>query len=318
MNREYIEAAQIVLSHINKVILGKEELTKEIFAAFLAGGHVLLEDIPGVGKTTLALTFSKLLGLKWKRVQFTPDVLPSDLTGFSIYQKDIQKFVYQPGAVFCNLLLADEINRTSPKTQSALLEVMEEKQVTVERITRKVPSPFFVIATQNPFGTAGTQPLPFAQLDRFMISTSMGYPDIQNEILLAKGVQNGGRTDNLTAMLNAEAFEKMQKDVEKVFVHDHIYTYIVRLITATRENPYIEIGVSPRGTISLVKIAKATAWLNGNDFVSSSDVANQFMSVAAHRIQLNVKARIDGVDKKDVLNQILKKTEAPALRGKNR
>ena len=318
MNREYIEAAQIVLSHINKVILGKEELTKEIFAAFLAGGHVLLEDIPGVGKTTLALTFSKLLGLKWKRVQFTPDVLPSDLTGFSIYQKDIQKFVYQPGAVFCNLLLADEINRTSPKTQSALLEVMEEKQVTVERITRKVPSPFFVIATQNPFGTAGTQPLPFAQLDRFMISTSMGYPDIQNEILLAKGVQNDGRTDNLTAMLNAEAFEKMQKDVEEVFVHDHIYTYIVRLITATRENPYIEIGVSPRGTISLVKIAKATAWLNGNDFVSPSDVANQFMSVAAHRIQLNVKARIDGVDKKDVLNQILKKTEAPALRGKNR
>ena len=318
MNREYIEAAQIVLSHINKVILGKEELTKEIFAAFLAGGHVLLEDIPGVGKTTLALTFSKLLGLKWKRVQFTPDVLPSDLTGFSIYQKDIQKFVYQPGAVFCNLLLADEINRTSPKTQSALLEVMEEKQVTVERITRKVPSPFFVIATQNPFGTAGTQPLPFAQLDRFMISTSMGYPDIQNEILLAKGVQNDGRTDNLTAMLNAEAFEKMQKDVEEVFVHDHIYTYIVRLITATRENPYIEIGVSPRGKISLVKIAKATAWLNGNDFVSPSDVANQFMSVAAHRIQLNVKARIDGVDKKDVLNQILKKTEAPALRGKNR
>ena len=318
MNREYIEAAQIVLSHINKVILGKEELTKEIFAAFLAGGHVLLEDIPGVGKTTLALTFSKLLGLKWKRVQFTPDVLPSDLTGFSIYQKDIQKFVYQPGAVFCNLLLDDEINRTSPKTQSALLEVMEEKQVTVERITRKVPSPFFVIATQNPFGTAGTQPLPFAQLDRFMISTSMGYPDIQNEILLAKGVQNDGRTDNLTAMLNAEAFEKMQKDVEEVFVHDHIYTYIVRLITATRENPYIEIGVSPRGTISLVKIAKATAWLNGNDFVSPSDVANQFMSVAAHRIQLNVKARIDGVDKKDVLNQILKKTEAPALRGKNR
>lgn len=318
MNQEYREAAQIVLSRLNKVILGKEELTKEVLAAFLAGGHVLLEDIPGVGKTTLALAFSKLLGLKWKRVQFTPDVLPSDLTGFSIYQKDIQKFVYQPGAVFCNLLLADEINRTSPKTQSALLEVMEEKQVTVEKITRKVPSPFFVIATQNPFGTAGTQTLPFAQLDRFMISSSMGYPDVQNEILLAKGVQNGGRTDSLTAMLNAEAFEMMQKDVESVFIHDHIYSYIVRLITATRENPYIEIGASPRGTISLVKISKAFAWLNGNDFVSPNDVSRQFLPVALHRIQLNVKARIDGVDKKDVLNDILKKVEAPNLRGKNK
>ena len=318
MNQEYREAAQIVLSRLNKVILGKEQLTKEVFAAFLAGGHVLLEDIPGVGKTTLALAFSKLLCLKWKRVQFTPDVLPSDLTGFSIYQKDIQKFVYQPGAVFCNLLLADEINRTSPKTQSALLEVMEEKQVTVEKITRKVPSPFFVIATQNPFGTAGTQMLPFAQLDRFMISTSMGYPDMQNEILLAKGVQNGGRTDNLTAILNADAFLKMQQDVEQIYIHDHIYSYIVRLVTATRENPYIEIGVRPRGTISLVKIARANAWLNGNDFVSPSDVSSQFLPVALHRIQLNVKARIDGVDKRDVLNDILKRIEAPALRGKNR
>ena len=179
------EKAWDVLNELNKVILGKEEVTAEAVAAMLAGGHVLLEDIPGVGKTTLALGLSKVFGLDWRRVQFTPDVLPSDLVGFSIYRKDLQQFVYQPGTVFTNLFLADEINRTSPKTQSALLEVMEEGQVTVDGVTRQVPCPFFVIATQNPYGAAGTQMLPPAQIDRFMICMTMGYPDMECVLLMA-------------------------------------------------------------------------------------------------------------------------------------
>ena len=191
----YRAAAQAVLEAVNQVILGKEAFTVQILEALLADGHVLLEDIPGVGKTTLALAFSKLMGLDWKRVQFTPDVLPSDLSGFSIYRRDQEKFVYQPGAVFCNLLLADEINRTSPKTQSALLETMEERQVTVDGVTREVPSPFFVIATQNPLGAAGTQPLPMAQMDRFMVCLAMGYPDFENEVQMARNpVTAGGQT----------------------------------------------------------------------------------------------------------------------------
>lgn len=206
----YRETAWKVLEEANRVILGKEEITKEIMAALLAGGHVLLEDIPGVGKTTLALAFSKMMGMDWKRVQFTPDVLPSDLTGFSLYRQDVQKFVYQPGAVFCNLLLADEINRTSPKTQSALLEVMEERQVTVDGVTRQVPSPFFVIATQNPLGSAGTQMLPPAQMDRFLICMTIGYPDFNSELAMAKGVAKGGRTDGLRPLLG------MQTLLEKI------------------------------------------------------------------------------------------------------
>ena len=219
----YRETAWKVLEEANRVILGKEEITKEIMAALLAGGHVLLEDIPGVGKTTLALAFSKMMGMDWKRVQFTPDVLPSDLTGFSLYRQDVQKFVYQPGAVFCNLLLADEINRTSPKTQSALLEVMEERQVTVDGVTRQVPSPFFVIATQNPLGSAGTQMLPPAQMDRFLICMTIGYPDFNSELAMAKGVAKGGRTDGLRPLLGMQTLLEMQQEAQQVYVHDAVY-----------------------------------------------------------------------------------------------
>ena len=211
----YRETAWKVLEEANRVILGKEEITKEIMAALLAGGHVLLEDIPGVGKTTLALAFSKMMGMDWKRVQFTPDVLPSDLTGFSLYRQDVQKFVYQPGAVFCNLLLADEINRTSPKTQSALLEGDgEERQVTVDGVTRQVPSPFFVIATQNPLGSAGTQMLPPAQMDRFLICMTIGYPDFNSELAMAKGVAKGGRTDGLRPLLGMQTLLEMQQEAQ--------------------------------------------------------------------------------------------------------
>ena len=262
---ELRETAWNLLKTVDQVILGKSGETREVLAAMLTGGHVLLEDIPGVGKTSLAVAFSRLLGFQWNRVQFTPDVLPSDLTGFSMYRRDTQTFEYQPGAVFCNLLLADEINRTSPKTQSALLEVMEERQVTVDGETREVPSPFFVIATQNPFGTAGTQMLPAAQVDRFMISLSLGYPDFENEI--AKGEDAGTRAKKLEPQADIKTFEEMRRQVKEVYMDDDLYEYIVKLMTATRESLYLEMGASPRGTLALVRMAKASAWLRGSDFV---------------------------------------------------
>lgn len=312
----YREIAKEMIEQLNQVILGKESFIFEVVAATLANGHILLEDIPGVGKTTLALAVSKLMGLKWNRVQFTPDVLPSDLTGFSIYRRETEKFVYQPGAVFCNLLLADEINRTSPKTQSALLEVMEEMQVTVDGVTRDVPYPFIVIATQNPLGTVGTQPLPPAQMDRFLVCMTMGYPDFQSEVLMAKELDGGKRTEKLSPIANGDLLVKMQKEVEGVFVSDTIYEYIVRLITATRKSDYLNIGVSPRGTISLVKISKAAAWLKGNDFVSPSDVYDLFPAISRHRIQTSAKARIEGIDKEEIIQGILKSVEMPSFKRK--
>ena len=206
-----------VLEQVNGVILGKEDEIREIMTVFLANGHVLLEDIPGVGKTTLAVAFSRAMRLDHRRVQFTPDVLPSDLTGFSVYRREEERFVYQPGSVFCNLLLADEINRTSPKTQSALLEVMEERKVTVDGVTRKVPVPFLVIATQNPTGTAGTQYLPEAQLDRFMVSMSLGYPDYESELAMAKGIGPEEKYLQIRPVLTGEELLEAQRDLRYLY-----------------------------------------------------------------------------------------------------
>ena len=310
---EVREIAWDLLKTVNQIILGKAKQTREILAAMLAGGHVMLEDIPGVGKTTLAVTFSELLGFQWNRVQFTPDVLPSDLTGFSIYRRDTQQFEYQEGAVFCNLLLADELNRTSPKTQSALLEVMEEQQVTVDRETRKVPSPFFVIATQNPSGAAGTQPLPPAQIDRFMVSMSLGYPDLENEIAMAKGETVGKNKGKIQQKADIPAFREMQQQAEQVYIDDDLYEYIVKLISATRESPYLEYGASPRGTIALVRMAKAAAWLRGRDFVVPEDVKEQLPYVVRHRMILNGKARIDGISKEQMITSVLQSIRMPEI-----
>lgn len=310
---EVREIAWDLLKTVNQIILGKAKQTREILAAMLAGGHVMLEDIPGVGKTTLAVTFSELLGFQWNRVQFTPDVLPSDLTGFSIYRRDTQQFEYQEGAVFCNLLLADELNRTSPKTQSALLEVMEEQQVTVDRETRKVPSPFFVIATQNPSGAAGTQPLPPAQIDRFMVSMSLGYPDLENEIAMAKGETVRKNRGKIQQKADIPAFREMQQQAEQVYIDDDLYEYIVKLISATRESPYLEYGASPRGTIALVRMAKAAAWLRGRDFVIPEDVKEQFPYVVRHRMILNGKARIDGISKEQMITSVLQSIRMPEI-----
>ena len=302
-----------VIEQVNNVILGKDREVKEIMAAFLAGGHILLEDIPGDGKTTLATAFSRAMKLDCKRVQFTPDVMPSDLTGYSIYRSDIGQFVYQPGSVFCNLLLADEINRTSPKTQSALLEVMEERKVSVEGITREVPNPFIVIATQNPYGNAGTQSLPEAQMDRFMITMSIGYPDFDSEMDMAMSIGKKGRAESVVPVITAEDIGHMQDEIYEVYMNKSIYKYIVDLVTATRNSPYIERGASPRATIALVKMSKAWAWLNGRDYVIPSDVSTQFEYVISHRVGMGMSARMEKLTKQDVIKGVMKSVKRPTV-----
>ncbi len=308
-----VSRAHAVLNEINRIILGKQSETTEIMTAFLADGHVLLEDIPGVGKTTLALAFSKAMGLDCKRIQFTPDVMPSDLTGFSVYRREQEKFVYQEGSVFCNILLADEINRTSPKTQSALLEVMEERKVSVEGVTRPAPSPFLVIATQNPSGTTGTQPLPEAQIDRFMVTLSLGYPDFNSELELARSVSRQSRTEHIQPVITKEEFLAMQQEIHDIYIKDVVYDYLVRIVTSTRSHPYLERGASPRATIALVKCAKAYAWLQGRHYVVPSDVLTQLPFVLMHRIKLSTSAKMGGINRYQALDEIVKAVPAPYM-----
>lgn len=305
--------AQSVLQQVNSVILGKEKEVAEIMLTFLANGHILLEDIPGVGKTTLALAFSRAMSLEYKRVQFTPDVMPSDLTGFSVYVKSQETFSYRPGCVFCNLLLADEINRTSPKTQSALLEVMEERKVTVEGISRRVPSPFLVIATQNPYGSAGTQPLPEAQVDRFMVALSIGYASFDNEMTMAKQTGCADRLDSIEPVMSGVELLEMQKSVHDIFIKEDVYRYIVELVTATRESPYIERGASPRATIALVKLSKAAAMLEGREYVTPNDVLRQYPYVITHRIFPSLAAKTEGLCKGEIIAKIAETVKKPSM-----
>ena len=300
-----------VLNEVNKAVLGKKTEVFEIMTAFLANGHVLLEDIPGVGKTTLANSFAAAMSLDCRRVQFTPDVMPSDLTGFSVYRRDEDKFIYQPGSVFCNLLLADEINRTSPKTQSALLEVMEERQVSVEGVTRRVPEPFLVIATQNPSGASGTQFLPEAQIDRFMINLSLGYPDGESELEIARTAGKGSRAQVVQPVLNAEQLIAMQEETEKVFVDEEVYKYILQIVTSTRNHPYIERGASPRATINFLRIAKASALMHGRTYVSPDDIKQLRYQVLRHRIGLNYAAVADNVSVESIIDKIVSVVPAP-------
>ena len=311
MGMEY-ETAKAVMEEVARVVTGKDDCIKKAFAAILAGGHNLIEDVQGVGKTTLAVAFSKVMGLENHRVQFTPDVLPADILGFNMYRKETGDFVYYPGTIMCNLFLADEINRTSPKTQSALLEVMEESKVTVDGVSREVPRPFIVMATQNPKGSAGTQLLPESQLDRFMICMSMGYPDVKSEIAIARGRSSSANMVELQPVIGAKELEALCGMVEDVYMSESIYTYIVALVAKTRENSYIELGVSPRGTIACVRMAKAWAFLQGRNYVMPEDVADIFLDIAKHRIVLNTKARVTHMTEEAILSEILSVTKQPA------
>jgi len=282
--------------------------------AILAQGHVLLEDVPGVGKTTLAMAFAKTLGLKTARVQFTSDTMPSDIIGFSVYDKDTGKLSYKPGAVMTNLLLADEINRTSSKTQSALLEAMEEKNVTVDGVTHALPTPFIVLATQNPVGSAGTMMLPNSQLDRFLIRLSMGYPDLKSQTEILRERHHENPLDKVEAVTDIAGLLALIDEVTNVHFADSVYDYAARLVEKTRSNAFVTLGVSPRGALAVCRMAKAYAYLNGRDFVMPEDVAAIFPDVCAHRLMLNSKARMMEEKPESVLAEILKTTDMPVLK----
>lgn len=318
MEQIFYQETIAVMEEVQRVVIGKEDCVRKAMSAILAGGHILIDDIPGVGKTTLAMAFSRAMALESKRIQFTPDVMPSDILGFSMYQKQTGTFVYQPGAIMCNLFLGDEINRTSPKTQSALLEVMEENSVTVDGVTRNVPEPFIVIATENPAGSVGTQMLPESQLDRFMLCMTMGYPSLEDEIEIAKGKSSGASVDDMEAIITARELLAIREAVGDIFVHDKVYRYLCTLVKASRENPYVELGISPRGTIALVNMAKANAFLSQRSYVIPEDVAEIFLDVASHRILLNAKARAGHISAKNVLTQILEQEKMPAVNRRSR
>jgi MoxR-like ATPase len=301
---------QKVKPEIKKAVKGKDNVIDKVLATMLAGGHILLEDIPGVGKTTLAMAIAKSMSLSYKRVQFTPDVLPSDLVGFSMYNKGTGKFEYQEGAVFCNLFLADEINRTSPKTQSALLEVMEEGNVTVDGVTRALPVPFTVIATENPLGSSGTQMLPESQLDRFMVRLSLGYPNHEAAMEILK--ENAKKPLTLIeSVMSVERFMELRKKTNDMFVHDSMYEYIVTLVEETRCNPLFSMGASPRGSIALLRMAKAMAVLDDRDYVTPEDIHNVFGDVLGHRVKLSTKARAEGKNITTALDELFVSVKVP-------
>ncbi|WP_294408172.1 MoxR family ATPase [uncultured Ruminococcus sp.] len=316
LTQEQIKAlnmTQDVFNEVKKVIIGKDDIIIKVLLSILAGGHVLIEDIPGVGKTTLALALSKALSLDYKRLQFTPDVLPTDVTGFTILNKQTQKFEYKQGAALTNLFLADEINRTSSKTQSALLEIMEEGKVTVDGVTYKAPDPYIVIATQNPIGSIGTQMLPESQMDRFIVRLTMGYPNLESEVIMLKSKQNLVPIDSVQPVVTAEDIIHARSQVEQIYVADQIFEYIARLAEATRNHQYIKLGLSPRGTIALLRMTKATALLKGRNYVVPDDVIYSFKDVVLHRLIFNSKAKINGISDEQVLKDITSTVQVPRI-----
>ncbi len=302
-----------IASEVKKSIIGKDHIIIKVLLALICKGHILIEDIPGVGKTTLALSFAKALSLEHNRLQFTPDVLPSDVTGFTIYNKNKGVFEFKEGVAFCNLFLADEINRTSSKTQSALLELMEEKSITVDGITYKLPEPYTVIATQNPIGSAGTHMLPDSQLDRFMIRLSMGYPSASGEIEILKSKHSANPIDGINNVADINTILELQDAVDNVFIDDKIYEYIVALSTATRNNNLIKLGISPRGTLALTKISKGIALAMGRDYVIPDDVIFICHDVFCHRLILSSKARIADKTADDIIDDIIKTVPVPKI-----
>ena len=306
-------SAQVV-GEVKKAVVGKDNAVVKVLLAILARGHVLLEDIPGVGKTTMAIAFSRALGLRYNRVQFTPDVMPSDLTGFSLYNKATGQMEYQPGALLCNLFLADELNRATSRTQSALLEAMEEGQVTVDGVSRPVPDPFLVIATQNPAGASGTQLLPDSQLDRFALRLSMGYPAPADELELLQRKLRGGAMGAVGQVADRAQLAAMRDEVDRVFVDDEILQYILHLVIATRNNPGLAQGASPRAAISVAALCRAVAFLRGRDYVVPEDVRFIWVDAIAHRLVLPAGAAGSTQRAVELAGEILNAVRPPQLR----
>lgn len=302
-----------ILSEVKKAVVGKDRVLVWVMTVILARGHVLLEDIPGVGKTTMALAFSRALGLEYGRVQFTPDVLPSDITGYSIYNKDTGEMRYQPGAILCNLFLADELNRATSRTQSALLEAMEEGQVTVDGVSHRIPQPFIVFATQNPTGASGTQLLPDSQMDRFTVRMSIGYPAPEDERNMVLRRQGGNPLTQIHPVVTREQLIAMQDEAAAVYMKDELVDYAVSLIGATRTHPLILRGASPRATLSVTAMAKAVAYVQGRDYVVPKDLQTVFVSTVAHRLLMSPEAEAKAVTPEDVLEEILKRTPSPRI-----
>ena len=313
VTEEMQKAMQAVIGELKKVIVGKDDIIRKVLMVVIAGGHILLEDVPGVGKTTLALGLSKVMNLDYKRMQFTPDTMASDITGFSIYNKETGELEYKPGAAMCNLFLADEINRTSAKTQAALLEVMEEGGMTVDGVTHRTPDPFVCIATQNPLGSAGTQKLPDSQLDRFMARLSMGYPDLTSQVDIVKQRQLADPMDTVRPLINAAHIKAMRKAVQLVRMEDEVIRYAAELCEKTRSAEAVEQGVSPRAVLALVQMAKAAALMDGRDYAIPQDVKSVFIDVCAHRLILTARARIRKETEEKVLQGIMAEVKPPQI-----
>ena len=306
------KATQAINQEVSKVIIGKEDVIRKVLMSILANGHILLDDVPGVGKTSLAVALSRTLGMKYNRIQFTPDVLPSDIVGFSVFNKDRNSFVYMPGVInSTNLVLADEINRTSSRTQAALLEAMEEKQVTVDGRVHKLQDPFIVIATQNQVGAAGTQVLPHAQMDRFLVRLAIGYPDRASEVAIIQGRQTTDPYAAVKQVVDTDAIQAMQAATLQVSIKAPLVGYITDLVAASRDNQNIELGISPRGSIAVSHMAKASALMQGRDYVNEDDIQGVFTDVCAHRILLTQKARAAGTSAQDILGLILDNVKTP-------
>lgn len=307
------ETIDAILSETGKAVLGKDEVLRRILTAILAGGHILIDDIPGVGKTTIAVAFTHVLGLDYKRMQFTPDVLPSDITGFSMYDKNSGTFRYMPGSAMTNFFLADEINRASPKTQSALLEVMQEGRLSVDGKTYAVPQPFIVMATQNPFGSSGTQELPESQTDRFMIRITVGYPEREDEIRILSG-ERKNPAEGLSSVITPEGLMSLREEVSRIHVEESLYGYMVDIARATRNHPDIRLGVSPRGTMALSSMARAHALMEGRSYATPDDVAAVAPYTLGHRISLTGDARYAGKTAESVLTELLSSLPMPSLK----
>ncbi len=308
---------QAIIENIEKVMIGKRHIAELSVIALLAQGHVLLEDVPGVGKTMMVRSLAKSVGATFKRIQFTPDLLPSDVLGVSIYNPKDMAFEFRPGPLMGNIVLADEINRTSPKTQAALLEGMEEAAVTVDGETIEIPKPFFVMATQNPIEYEGTYPLPEAQLDRFLLKLKMGYPDILDEIEVLRRAETKKPIDTLTAVVSLEELIALQQRVKDIHVDDLVKQYIVTLAQATRQHPYVYLGASPRGSLALMKAAQAYTLLKGRTFVTPDDIQYLAPFVFAHRLILKPEARYDNVSAEDIIGRILLNTAVPTRKSES-